>query len=177
MSTITDKIERLNTRDCTHGFAEPNSPTMIDLMHPVTKRSLCYGETLDQIRVRYPTAEIIEVAQWAAQKGATQDVPVTWEETTEEKYDEMLNVLPPAFWEQGLFLVGEPWDHHAITGRPRFAAYRELHGKYFAASRPMTVKEARTIVERDPAEVAADIVARNQDMLADAITNTAALNH
>lgn len=31
-------------------------------------------------------------------------------------------------------------------GRARFAAYRSLHGKYLAASRPMTISEARAII-------------------------------
>jgi len=68
-------------------------------------------------------------------------VPVVWTETTAERFEEMLTVLPPAIMLAGNFLVGEPWDHHAVTGRPRFAAYRFQDRKYYEASRPMTVKE------------------------------------
>ena len=68
-------------------------------------------------------------------------MPIEWHETTREKYWEMLEVLPPAAMGGGGFLVGEPWDHHAITGQPRFAGYAEKQGKYWEADRPMTRKE------------------------------------
>ena len=45
-----------------------------------------------------------------------------WIETTEERYDEMLGVLPPAYWSSIGFLVGEPMDHNA-NGQPRFSAF------------------------------------------------------
>jgi hypothetical protein len=32
-------------------------------------------------------------------------------ECSEERYDEMLGVLPPALWLSKGFLVGEPFDH------------------------------------------------------------------
>lgn len=67
--------------------------------------------------------------------------PVTWTECTEEVYSDMLDVLPPAAMKGGSFLVGEPWDHHAMTGQPRFAAYIKRQGKFFTASRPMTRAE------------------------------------
>ena len=36
---------------------------------------------------------------------------MTWKRTTEAKYDEMLEILPPALWTGLGFLVGEPLDH------------------------------------------------------------------
>jgi hypothetical protein len=142
-----------NLKDCTQAFAEPGADSMIDLIDPTTGRSICCNENLEQIRLRYPTAEIVEVAHFLVQKAHRQDTPIEWTEVTEDQYEDMLNVLPPAFWERGLFLVGEPSDHHAISGRPRFAAYRQAGGKYFTASRPMMVGECRAFLESERASV------------------------
>lgn len=60
---------------------------------------------------------------------------------TEEEYDEMLGVIYPVYWEGGLFLVGEPYDHkHGIA---RYAAYdNPSKGVYFSLGL-MTRREAR----------------------------------
>ena len=145
MST-DNKTKELSMMDCTHAFAVPGESNIIDTINPFTNKSWINNESLDEIRLRYPAAEIVEIVQWQADKARRQDTPIIWDETTQEQYDEMLCVLPPAFWERGLFLVGEPSDHHATTGRARFQAYRSLHGKYLAASRPMTIGEARAII-------------------------------
>jgi hypothetical protein len=70
-----------------------------------------------------------------------------WQETTEEIYDEMLCVLPPAFQSNGAFLVGEPVTHRncAITGNcvatydGYYANYNE--DKYFKTAHEVTKKE------------------------------------
>lgn len=136
----------VSVSDCTHCFAVPGADNMIDLVHPVTGKTVIYGKTLEDVRQEkgregYEKAELMLVDEFLRQKAARQDTPITWEETTEEKFHEMLEVLPPAAWENGGFLVGEPWDHHALTGAPRYAGYRELDGKYYAASRPLTRAE------------------------------------
>lgn len=134
----------------THVFAErDNLSGIIDVVDPVTGRSAIQGETLAEIRERYPTAELIEYADFAARKAAAQDAPIVWSATTAEKYADMLNVLPPAVWLAIGFLVGEPCDHHAATGRPRFAAYVHVNGQYFTASRPLTVQEFRALTAAD----------------------------
>lgn len=130
----------------THAFAEPGAGNLIDVINPNTGKSSVYGETLDQIRKRYPTAEIVEIDAWEIAKGAKQDQPVQWKDTTEERYFEMLNCLPPAAMFSGYFLVGEPWDHHAVSGRPRYAAFGHIHGRYVEASRPMTIAELKALV-------------------------------
>ena len=67
---------------------------------------------------------------------------ITWEPTTKETFYEMLEVLPPAAWENDAFLVGEPFDHDAETGDPRYSAYRRRPGEqYETGSRPMTIQE------------------------------------
>lgn len=127
--------------DCKQAFAIPGEDSIVDVIRPETGRSWIYGEDLAAIRLRYPGAEIVNCAEFFAAKAGRQDVPVTWSETTQVKYWEMLEVLPPAAMGHGGFLVGEPWDHHATTGQPRFAAYAEKGGKYWKASRPITRKE------------------------------------
>lgn len=139
--------------DFTHAYAEPGSRSIIDAIHPVTHLGLWSGETLDQVRVRYPRAEIVDFNEWLVKKGAEQDTPVEWIATTAERYDEMLNVLPPVEWSGHVFGVGEPIDHHAVTGQPRFDAYRRIGDDYFVSSRPMTAKEIRDL-RRIPATAA-----------------------
>lgn len=133
--------ERLTYRDCPDCFASDAADTIIDRVHPRTGKSLIYGKTLEDVRREYPDAVKINIDEWCKQKAARQDSPLTWTETTDERYDDMLNVLPPAAWHNGAFLVGEAQDHHATTGRPRFTCCKREHGKYYVADRPMTHKE------------------------------------
>ena len=95
---------------------------------------------------QYPGAVRMSFDAWQADKAARQNTPIEWHPTTAEKYAEMLCVLPPAFWQAGVFLVGEPDDHDALTGRPRFQAYRQIGESYLVASRPMTIADARALV-------------------------------
>ena len=137
-----EKLERLTATDCTHCFAI-RGRTMIDLVHPATGLTLIFGKTLADCQAEkgYELAELMTVEEFRKSKAALQDTPIQWAEVTEEKYNEWLDVLPPALWLAGGFLVGEPWDHHPLTGYPRFAAYREQGGKFYTANRPMTRTE------------------------------------
>lgn len=88
---------------------------------------------------------------WAAWKAAVvarqQAVPLTWEPSSHAQYHEMLNILPPALWLGGGFLVGEPTDGDMATGQPRFQGYLETSaGQYLASSRPMTRAELRAVI-------------------------------
>ena len=139
----------LNPNKFTHAFAVPGASNIIDAVHPNTGRGLYSDETLTEIRQRYPEAKRVALDDWMTERAAAQDSPVEWRETTAEQYDDMLNVLPPAFWRGGLFLVGEPDDHHALTGEPRFAAYRQIGSQYFVASRPFTRREAAKFLDGD----------------------------
>ena len=60
---------------------------------------------------------------------------MTWQPCTEERYYEMLGVLPPALWLYYGFLVGEPFDHRECTITKRiaatYAAFVEKNGSYF----------------------------------------------
>ena len=127
----------------THCFATPNSPQPLDLVHPATSRGIYSHETLAEIQARHPGTRIVSLAEWANEKAAIQDAPWTWRPSTEEAYEGALEILPPASMSNGAFLLGEPYDHHAITGRPRYDAYHHdtATDTYLASSRPLTVLE------------------------------------
>ena len=46
---------------------------------------------------------------------------------TAERYDEMMNIMPPAVFDRYSFLVGEPWDHVkcSVTGREVRLIFRQ----------------------------------------------------
>src|SRR5262245_46699769 len=134
--------------DFTHVFVEPgNTRSIIDIVHPATGRSAVYDQTLDEIRERYPTAEVLDVVTWQARKAAMQDTPLSWLHSTGEQFRNMLEVLPPAYQAGGGFLVGEPDDHHAITGQPRFRGYIMRGGAFYVSSRPMTIREVKETIK------------------------------
>jgi len=140
--SITEKVEHiLSLSDCDRCFASRERSTIIDVLHPNTGRTVCYGKTLEDCREEYPDAEEMSVDEFCAWKASQQRTPITWDATAEEKYHDMLNVLPPAKWTGGAFLVGEPWDHDAGNGRPRFAAFRKRGEVYQTANRPLTIPE------------------------------------
>lgn len=143
MDTITEKIEKvLKISDCERCFVSKAKSTIIDTLHPITGLTVCYGKTLEDCRAEYPDAEEMSVTEFCAWKAAQQRTPITWKETTAERFDEMLECLPPAGYGPGpAFLVGEPWDHDAGNGQPRFEAYRQRGELYEVSSRPMTRAE------------------------------------
>ena len=135
------------TLRATECYAQPESETLIDMIHPITGLTLCYGETLEQVRERYPQAERMTYEAWCAAKAARQDSPLTWQEITEERYEYAFEVLPPAAYSQYGFLLGEPQDHHAGNGQPRYSAYRHINGRYEESSRPVTIAEFKHLTQ------------------------------
>ena len=83
----------------------------------------------------------------------TEQEPIRFRETDEDRFWEMLGVLPPEIQERGGFLVGEPWDHCPRTGRERFMCHWEVDGKFYESTRPITVKEFKSI---DPSAITAE---------------------
>jgi len=127
-------------------FAIPGEDSIIDLVNPNTGRTWIKGETLEQIRKRYPAAQIVNLKAHCAAGAVRQDSPVTWDEITEEKYWYYLEVVPPVGTDGGNFMVGEAADHHAVTGRARYQAVVAHGGKYWASSRPMQAVEFRAFL-------------------------------
>jgi hypothetical protein len=77
----------------------------------------------------------------------------TWTPTSSARFYEMLGVLPPAAMSALGFLVGEPFDHRACsirkTIKPTFMAFAEIEGRFFEASKPLTVAEFCAATEAD----------------------------
>lgn len=73
----------------------------------------------------------------------------TWKLTTEERYDEMLGVLPPEVMTGYGFLVGEPFSHRTcrVSGEiePTFDAFMRIDERYFVASEPLTRGEFHVV--------------------------------
>jgi len=143
-----DAIHHLTANDCPDCFASKKTKSIIDVLHPETGRTVCYDKTLDECRKEYPDAEKMTVAEFCDWKSKEQRTPIKWEPTTEGQYDEMLCVLPPAMFGTGGFLVGEPYDHDAGNGQPRYQAFLHIDGKPFVSSRPMTCAEFKTEIEK-----------------------------
>ncbi len=137
----------------THAYARPGEDSIVDLIDPETGLTSVYGQTFEQVLERYPNVVRVNLDDWTTARGQEQDTPIVWTVTTKEKYWEMLEVLPPALWIGGAFLVGEPTDHSYTTGRPRFAAYWQRGSSddfavYLVASRPLTTQELRKEIGR-----------------------------
>lgn len=80
---------------------------------------------------------------------------MTWMDSTQDTYWEMLEILPPAAQLSNGFLIGEPADHRTctVTGQtdqPRFEAFAERAGKYYRYSRPLTRAEFREAIKKLP---------------------------
>ena len=67
-------------------------------------------------------------------------------EITAERYNEALEILPPALWLANRFLMGEPADHRrcTITKKvlPTYSAFFFAYGQFYESD-PMTVPEFR----------------------------------
>ena len=139
-----------NPMTATECFAIPGH-TMIDTIDSETGLMHIYRKTLEQVRAEqhtwadYSKAERMTIDAFCQSKAAAQDTPITWEPITEETYNRMLECLPPASWTGKGFLVGEPDDHHAITGQPRYRAYLKNDGDHLVSNRPLTKAEFRAL--------------------------------
>lgn len=129
--------------DCEQCYVSKAQRIIIDVIRD-DGLTFFQGKTFEQVRRENPDAEKMSVdafCQWLAEQQRT---PIEWQETTKEKFMYMLEVLPPAagasFGYQA-FLVGEPWDHDALNGRPRYQAYRKWGESYQVSNRPITVTE------------------------------------
>lgn len=77
-------------------------------------------------------------------KGYTAGLGFKFKETTEERYWEMLCVLPPEYRGNHGFLVGEEYDH-TPGGIPRFKAFWSIGGKFYECEQPLTVERFKGI--------------------------------
>ena len=152
MTTATETAEKvrkvLTMGDCDRCFASKERSTIIDTIHPETGLSWCYGKTLAKCREEYPDAEEMSVEDFCAWKAEQQRTPISWTPTTEARFHDMLGCLPPAVMLRGAFLVGEPYDHDAGNGQPRFQGFRQWGKEFFQSNRPLTRTEFRAEISR-----------------------------
>ena len=127
--------------DITECVAVPGANSIIDALHPVTGLALYSGKTVRALQAEEPGAVQMSIDAFLADKALRQNTPITWATITEEQYDDWLECLPPAAYRDRGFLVGEPTDHDAATGQPRYQACRISGNKFEASSRPMTINE------------------------------------
>lgn len=141
----------MTMNDCTECYAVPGADWIVDVIRPDNGLTWVNGHTEEEIKSREPLAVRMPIAQHCAEKAARQHTPITWAPTSERKYNEMLEVLPPIDWAYGYFLVGEPTDSDAETGESRYQAYRvrgsHWYRQYAASSRPITRRELRAIIK------------------------------
>ncbi len=120
----------------THCFAQMSSLSAIDEVHPVTGLSVLRGETLEQVRVRYPGAEIMDWDTFIARKEAALATPPL--EVDEERWTYALEVLPPARWHNGpdwnSFHISEAVSGNIVTWYIRHA------GRYWECCQSCFIK-------------------------------------
>jgi hypothetical protein len=139
-----------NLNTITEAYIVPGQPYAVDLIDPDTGLTLHGG--LDEAELRasspeYKNAVRVSLEAWQRQRGEEQRTPITWSEITEQEYDDALCVLPPLEYTRSGFMMGEPYDHEADTGRPRFSGYRTDGNSFERSSRPMTRDEFRSIAD------------------------------
>lgn len=127
-------------------IAQPGKDYGIDFVDKTTGLTHINRQSLAEVQERYPDAQIMNFDDYLNQKIARQNNELTFEEITEEQFDNALNALPPEKMLKGNFLIGEPYDHCAETGQPRFHGYFYKNYRYEISSRPMTIKEFVLIV-------------------------------
>lgn len=71
---------------------------LIDVINPATGRTSVEGETLEQVRIRYPAAELRDLDEWIREKEKA--LCTEPQEITRERWWEMLEVLPPQRWQR-----------------------------------------------------------------------------
>jgi hypothetical protein len=86
----------------------------IDGVDPETGRSLIAGETLKEIRIRYPKARIVELGPWIAAKELR--LCTDAERISRERFIECLEVLPPRNVQFGRHCLSFELTEH-LSGR------------------------------------------------------------
>jgi len=131
----------------THAFVIPGECDVIGLIDPATGRSCINGHSLDDIRVRYPNAEIVEIESWRNERDIRTNPEIIWMESSEEKYHAMLCILPPRLQGEGGFLVGERHDFFGARGEARYQGFLQHRDVFLMSSRPMTATEFEKVTK------------------------------
>jgi hypothetical protein len=81
-------------------FYVPGSRQIIDTINARSGKSSICGESLEQVQERYPGAEVwdIDIAFKEIQRITYAEMVTAPQEISRDRFDEMLNVLPPMNW-------------------------------------------------------------------------------
>lgn len=114
-------------------FVQPETFTIIDTVHPVTGRSVCFGHTLEEIQRRYPGAIVGNFDEWCHKR--EESFLTEPEEISEEQWNAMLNVLPPQRWVQERGPYGyahsfEMCEHRSGRVTSFFVSFQDRHFTY-----------------------------------------------
>lgn len=132
-------------------YAQPDSDAIIDVIDPSTGLTNINSESFEQVRQRYPNAQMVPLQAFLEAKAAKQETPIEWVQVGEEDFFAALECVPPKEYHGSSFLNGEPYDSHALSGHARAYGYRELPtGSFWKTNRPVTVTEFRKLL-RGPA--------------------------
>ena len=130
---------------CVDCYAVPRAGHIIDAIDPTTGLTFHYQKSAAAVLAANPGAIRLPLEDWSQARAALQRTPIIWDPSSADQYDAMLGCLPPIDWTAAGFLVGEPDDHDAGNGQPRFQAYRCIATgttpRYYRASRPLTRAE------------------------------------
>jgi len=93
----------MNILDCSHLMAVPGQTFCIDVINPETGRTWIQGQTPEEVQARCPGAQLMTCAAFDASRGTALAArflrpPV---EINEERWFDMLEVLPPEDWHRG----------------------------------------------------------------------------
>lgn len=114
---------------------------------PLT-RQLTYTQALAVVREQMPDEShtIISNVAWSLAQRSLAIAP-TWKEVSAERYDEMLNILPPLAWSEKGFLVSEPFSQ-TVDGQTTYAAFVHHAGRYYEAEGSITLAAWRAFDPR-----------------------------
>jgi hypothetical protein len=101
--------------------------TCIDFVNPVTGLTYHFRQTLEQVQARCPGAYLTDFESWNAAKEKALCSATT--EIDEEKFMEMLEVLPPQRWQRGPQCESFELSEHT-SGRVT-SIYVRIKDRYF----------------------------------------------
>ena len=85
----------------------PGSTSLIDYIKD--GKTICFNETLEQVQLRHPGAVemSLDEAVRLVDKAIIEAYVTEPVEVTEDRYMEMLEILPPMKWKNGTFMMSE----------------------------------------------------------------------
>lgn len=116
---------------------QPSNLTIIDIMQPDGKSQYA-RETIEQIKARYPGAEVWDFdAAIEHKENALKSPPI---EITLDQFIDALEVLPPRDWQRTS--EGESFKMCEHTSGRITAIYAKVNGKYYTLSNVNTMPHA-----------------------------------